>query len=68
MPIWAYIELFTIGDISKLYRISLPELKTVIANQFGLHMNFRRFCETDICPFPPLPYFLRNFFRYWAGE
>ena len=39
MPIWVYIELFTIGDISKLYRISLPELKTVIANQFGLHMN-----------------------------
>ena len=39
MPIWVYIELFTIGDISKLYRISLPELKTEIANQFGLHMN-----------------------------
>lgn len=39
MPIWAYIELFTLGDISKLYHISLPELKTVIANQFGLHMN-----------------------------
>lgn len=39
MPIWAYIEIFTIGDISKLYSISTANLKNAIAAQFGLTMT-----------------------------
>ncbi|MCM1286278.1 MAG: Abi family protein [Acetobacter sp.] len=39
IPLWAYIELFTISDISKLYKISHLQLKIDIANNFGLSVN-----------------------------
>ncbi len=39
VPLWAYIELFTISDISKLYKISHSQLKIDIANEFGLSVN-----------------------------
>lgn len=35
MPIWVYVDLFTIADISKLYSISKKELKEQVATSFG---------------------------------
>ena len=37
IPLWAYVDLFTISDISFLYSISESELKTDIANKIGLN-------------------------------
>lgn len=37
--IWAYVDLFTMSDISQLYRISSPVLKRDIAAYYGLHTN-----------------------------
>lgn len=39
LPIWAYIDLFSISDISILYSISDQALKKTIARIFGLTMN-----------------------------
>ena len=39
IPLWAYIDLFTISDISFLYSISEPSIKDAIAREFGLTMN-----------------------------
>lgn len=39
IPLWAYIDLFTISDISFLYSISEPSIKDAIARAFGLTMN-----------------------------
>lgn len=39
IPLWAYIDLFTISDISFLYSISEQPIKNAIAHTFGLTMN-----------------------------
>lgn len=39
MPLWAYVDLFTIADISILYSISLKEVQKNIANNFKLYAN-----------------------------
>ncbi|MBR6245395.1 Abi family protein [bacterium] len=36
IPLWAYVDLFTISDISFLYSISEPEIKNTVAKFFGL--------------------------------
>lgn len=38
-PIWAYIELFTFGNMSHLYAISDLELKKIVAADLGFSMN-----------------------------
>ena len=37
IPLWAYVDLFTISNISFLFSISEPELKTKIACAMGLY-------------------------------
>lgn len=39
IPLWAYVDLLTISDISFLYAISEHSLKEIIAQHFGLTMN-----------------------------
>ena len=39
IPLWAYVDLLTISDISFLYAISEPPLQDTIARAFGLSMN-----------------------------
>lgn len=39
IPLWAYVDLFTISDISFLYSISEQSIKDVIARTFGLTMK-----------------------------
>lgn len=39
IPMWAYVDLFTIADISILYQISQQELKDVVATKMGLTTN-----------------------------
>lgn len=39
IPLWAYVDLLTISDISFLYSISEPDIKIAIANEFNLNMN-----------------------------
>lgn len=39
IPLWAYVDLLTISDISFLYSISERPLKKTIAHRFGLTMN-----------------------------
>ena len=39
IPLWAYVDLLTISDISFLYSISERPIKETIAHQFGLTMN-----------------------------
>lgn len=36
LPLWAYVELFSIGDISRLLEISPDDIKTAVAHEFGL--------------------------------
>ena len=36
IPFWAYVDLFTISDISKLYSISEDALKEAVANNFDI--------------------------------
>ena len=36
VPLWAYVDLLTISDISFLYSISEPEIKTAVANTMGI--------------------------------
>lgn len=39
LPFWAYIESFTLSDLSKIYSISKLDLKKTIAIEFGLKSN-----------------------------
>ncbi|MCM1498041.1 MAG: Abi family protein [Clostridium sp.] len=39
IPLWAYVDLLTISDISFLYSISEQPIKIAVANTFGLTMN-----------------------------
>ena len=36
VPLWAYVDLLTISDISFLYAISEPDIKTAVANALGV--------------------------------
>lgn len=36
VPLWAYVDLLTISDISFLYAISEPTIKTAVANALGI--------------------------------
>lgn len=36
IPMWAYIDLFTISDISRLYGIAENDIQTCVASEFGL--------------------------------
>jgi len=39
IPLWAYVDLLTISDVSFLFSISEPDIKKSIAKEFGLCMN-----------------------------
>lgn len=39
IPLWAYVDLLTIADISFLYSISEPAVKNAVARAFGLTMK-----------------------------
>lgn len=39
VPLWAYVDLFTISDISFLYTISEQSIRNSVAHTFGLTMN-----------------------------
>ena len=39
IPLWAYVDLLTISDISFLYSISEKPIKDAVAHTFGLTMN-----------------------------
>lgn len=39
IPLWAYVDLLTISDISFLYSISEQRIKREVANTFGLTMS-----------------------------
>lgn len=39
IPMWAYIESFTLSDVSKLYSVSEHKLQMTVANEFGLKSN-----------------------------
>jgi abortive infection bacteriophage resistance protein len=39
IPLWAYVDLLTISDISFLYAISEPNIKDEVAHTFGLSMK-----------------------------
>lgn len=39
IPLWAYVDLLTISDISFLYSISEQSIKDAVAHTFGLTMN-----------------------------
>lgn len=39
IPLWAYVDLFTISDISFLYSISEQSIKDAVARTFGLSMS-----------------------------
>lgn len=39
IPLWAYVDLFTIADISFLYSISEAKIKKAVASKFGLTMK-----------------------------
>lgn len=39
IPLWAYVDLLTISDISFLYSISEPDVKSTVADKFGLTVN-----------------------------
>lgn len=39
IPLWAYVDLFTISDISFLYSISEQPIKDAVARTFGLTIN-----------------------------
>lgn len=39
IPLWAYVDLLTISDISFLYSISETDVKNAVASQFGLTVN-----------------------------
>lgn len=37
IPLWAYVDILTISDISFLYKISSSQVKTAVAERWGLH-------------------------------
>lgn len=39
IPLWAYVDLLTISDISFLYAISEQPIKDAVARTFGLNMS-----------------------------
>ncbi len=39
LPIWAYVDLLTIADISFLYSISQNDVKLAVATQYGLNLK-----------------------------
>lgn len=39
IPLWAFVDLLTISDISFLYSISEDEIKETVAKEFGLKMS-----------------------------
>ena len=39
IPLWAYVDLLTIADISILYAITDPKIKSEVAAKFGLTMK-----------------------------
>lgn len=39
IPFWAYIDLFTISDISIIYSISEPKIRSEVAEYYGLTVN-----------------------------
>lgn len=39
IPLWAYVDLFTMSDISFLYSISEPPIKDAVARTFDLTMS-----------------------------
>jgi abortive infection bacteriophage resistance protein len=39
IPLWSYVDLLTISDISFLYSISEPIIKNAVAGDFGFTMN-----------------------------
>lgn len=57
MPIWVFIELFTITDLSKLYSITDKEIQLKIAAHFGMRHNN---CEKKIGTFLKCFSILRN--------
>ncbi len=57
MPIWVFIELFTLTDLSRLYSISDKDIQLKIASHFGMKHNN---CERKICTFLKCFSTLRN--------
>lgn len=49
IPLWAYVDLLTISDISFLYSISEPEIKDSVARVFGLAMTRAHGFSEVIC-------------------
>lgn len=39
IPLWAYVDLLTVSDISFLYSISEPQIKDIVAQTFNLKMS-----------------------------
>ena len=39
LPLWAYVDLLTISDISFIFKISEPSIKTAVSNALGLNMS-----------------------------
>ena len=40
IPLWAYVDLLTISDISFLYAISEQPIRDAVARTFGLNVSF----------------------------
>lgn len=57
IPMWAYIDLLTISDISRLYGISENDIQTLVASAFGL--NHRTAVDT-MCKFLHCITIIRN--------
>ena len=49
IPLWAYVDLFTISDISILYSISEPDIQISVARTFGLNMSKATDILKNIC-------------------
>ncbi len=57
IPMWAYIDLFTIADISRLYEITEKSIQITVATEFGL--KHKTAAET-MCKFLHCITILRN--------
>ena len=51
IPFWAYIESFTLSDLSKLYSISEYDIQVLVAREFGLNSNnnYKIMCNYLYC-------------------
>ncbi|MCD8049056.1 MAG: Abi family protein, partial [Clostridia bacterium] len=51
LPFWAYIESFTLSDLSKLYTISKSNVQRAVASEFGLKSNsgYKIMCHYLYC-------------------